>query len=50
MLPSRAGGWDEIVGGGISLLGIGLAKIVLFFAVSLALSCVLGMLGWAFHC
>jgi hypothetical protein len=50
ILPSRAGGVDELIGGGITILGIGLAKFVLLTLAGLVLSCVLGMLGLAFHC
>ena len=50
VLPSRAGGVDELIGGGITILGIGLAKFVLFGLAGLLFSCILGMLGLAFHC
>lgn len=50
VLPSRAGGVDELVGGGITILGIGLAKFVLLFGLGLFGSCLLGLLGLVFHC
>ncbi len=50
VLPSRAGGVDELIGGGITILGIGLVKFLLLSGGGLALFCILGMLGYAFHC
>lgn len=45
VLPSRAGGVDELVGGGITILGIGLLKIVLVGLALTALSCTVGIVG-----
>ena len=50
VMPSRAGGIDEVIGGGITLLGIGIVKFVVLGLLGLLLSCALGMLGSAFHC
>jgi hypothetical protein len=49
VMPSRAGGVDELIGGGITILGISLLKLVLIGIAGLFLTCLLGMLGLAFH-
>ena len=49
ILPSRAGGVDELIGGGLTILGIGAVKFVLLACLALGGSCFLGMLGLAFH-
>lgn len=50
VLPSRAGGVDELIGGGITILGIGIVKFVVLAFLGLLFSCVLGMLGFTFRC
>lgn len=50
VMPSRAGGIDEVIGGGLTILGIGIVKFVVLGLLGLLLSCTLGMLGYALHC
>ena len=48
ILPSRAGGVDELVGGGLTLLGISVVKLVLFGVLVLGGVCLLGMFHFVF--
>jgi hypothetical protein len=43
VLPSRAGGVDELIGGGLTILGISIVKLALFGLFSLVGACVLGI-------
>lgn len=43
VLPSRAGGVDELIGGGITILGISIVKLAIFAALGLFGSCVFGL-------
>ncbi len=43
-MPSRAGGVDELVGGGLTILGISAIKLVLFLSLGLFFSCFSGLL------
>lgn len=43
-MPSRAGGVDELVGGGLTILGISAIKIALFFGFGLLFSCFSGLI------
>jgi hypothetical protein len=47
---STAGGVDEIVGAGALLLGFFTVKTAVLFALSLMMSCVIGMLALVLHC
>lgn len=49
VLPSRAGGVDELVGGGLTLLGIGALKLMFVGVAILGLGCILSMIGLAFR-
>ena len=49
ILPSRAGGVDELVGGGLTILGIGVLKFFVLAFLGLGGACFLGVLGMAFH-
>ncbi len=47
---STAGGVDEIIGAGALLFGLFTVKTVILFALSLMISCVVGILAVALHC
>lgn len=42
-MPSRAGGVDELVGGGLTILGISAIKIALFVSLGIFFSCFSGI-------